>query len=522
MNPSLPVAVDRRLSVALLVRDEAEVLAETLRSLDGIADEIVVADTGSRDGSCRLAEQHGARVVRIPWSDDFAAARNRLLAECQGDWILWLNAGERLQGEAAVAVRRFVDCEAQADHAYALMVQLPAAEPSGTPEEAAQPRLLPKRADLWFEGRVRETVLPSLAAAGLLLDLAPATVLRHPREHDAQRKAAKAQRNLALANLEKQATPAPSARVLLALGEAYADLNQPEAAREAFVEAKATAVRGSTEMLDAYYGLLTTFDGAAGLAEQQLAVCLEALEVYPLDAQLLLAMGSYLQNRQQLALAARSFRMAMEHGQVNLETWHLSEIDEMASICLGLTLQLLGQDEEARQAFVEGLQQHPRSQRLHRHLINLHIRHGRQTDALALVEQMPVELALREPLRQVVLGAFRARGQEWTAALAYLQGAYLAGCADPLCLRWLAVTLLSNGQVDAAVPVLRHWQQVEPANAELASYLKAVAERPTLRFPTGEPGTARQFRFDTTPKPVEPAASKGQPQSANPRGVRRS
>lgn len=496
MNVSSQGSAERRLSVALLVRDEAEVLPDTLGSIASIADEIVVVDTGSSDQTQRLAEQFEARVVRLAWGDDFAAARNRLLAECQGDWILWLNAGERLSAEAALAVRRFVDCEASAEFVYALMVQLPPADAAGSTEQAAQPRLLPKRADLAFSGRVRETLWPSLEAAGLRLELAPGTIFRHVREHDPARKAAKAQRNLRLVAREKETNGGLSVQALLAMGDACADLDQPEAARQAFVQAKAMAVRGSTEMLEAYYGLLTTFDGDPALAEPQLAACLEALDVYPLDAQLLCAMGSYLQNRQQLDLAARSFRVAMEHGQVNLETWHLEDIGEMASICLGLTLQLQKKDDGARQAFEEGLKHHPQSLRLHRHLINLHVRHDRQPEALALAARMPVDDCLREPLRHVVLGAFRAVRQEWTAALAYLQGAYVAGCEDPLCLRWLAVTLLSNGQVDAAVPVLRHWQRVEPANAELASYLKAVAERPHLKLPSRE--MSRQLRVDSS------------------------
>jgi len=511
MNAQLHTPADRRLSVAMIVRDEQDVLPETIHSIRPIADEIVVVDTGSTDQTCRVATQLSARVVAEPWKDDFAAARNRMLAEAQGDWILWLNAGEQMTPDSALKLRQFVDREVRPHQAYALMVQFPPSDPSVSAEQMAQPRLLPKRTDVRFEGRVRETVLPSMAAAGLELALAPATILRHAREHDPRRKAAKAQRNLRLIDLERHATANLSARTLLALGDACADLGQSDGARQVFLEAKRTSARGSTEMLEAYYGLLTTFDGRTDLRDQQLATCLEALEIYPLDAQLLCAIGSYLQARNQLDLAARSFRLAMEHGQVNLETWHLADIDQMAVTCLGLTLQLQGKDDEARLVFEEALSRHSRSTRILRHLINVCVKLDREPDALALVDRIPRSNDFREAFRQAVLGACRASKKDWTPALAYLQSAYAAGCDDPFCLRWLSVTLLSNGQVAAAMPVLEHWRLREPANSELAAYLKAIADDQE----------SRRLRFDTPSVPSDSPAAASHSAPKGRRGAKR-
>ncbi|MEN6493336.1 MAG: glycosyltransferase, partial [Thermoguttaceae bacterium] len=81
-----------RLSVAMIVRDEQDVLAASLESVRSIADEIIVLDTGSADQTPTLARKLGAKVCRAGWDDDFSAARNRLLEEVTGDWILWLDA----------------------------------------------------------------------------------------------------------------------------------------------------------------------------------------------------------------------------------------------------------------------------------------------------------------------------------------------------------------------------------------------------------------------------------------------
>jgi glycosyltransferase involved in cell wall biosynthesis len=88
------------LSAAMIVRDEARHLADCLASLHGLADEIVVVDTGSVDNTAAITRAHGARVHDVPWQDDFAAARNAALDRCSGEWILYIDADERVRPAA--------------------------------------------------------------------------------------------------------------------------------------------------------------------------------------------------------------------------------------------------------------------------------------------------------------------------------------------------------------------------------------------------------------------------------------
>ena len=80
----------------LLVRNERENLPDAIASVRGVADEIVVTDTGSTDGTPELAAKLGARVEHFPWCDDFAAGWNHGLTACRSDWVLILDADERL------------------------------------------------------------------------------------------------------------------------------------------------------------------------------------------------------------------------------------------------------------------------------------------------------------------------------------------------------------------------------------------------------------------------------------------
>lgn len=89
----------------MIVKDEAQNLPACLASVQAIADEIIVVDTGSSDHSCEIARQYGAKVFTQLWQDDFALARNHSLAQAQGDWVLAIDADETLDAESASYIR---------------------------------------------------------------------------------------------------------------------------------------------------------------------------------------------------------------------------------------------------------------------------------------------------------------------------------------------------------------------------------------------------------------------------------
>jgi tetratricopeptide (TPR) repeat protein len=234
---------------------------------------------------------------------------------------------------------------------------------------------------------------------------------------------------------------------------------------------------------------------------------LNALEVFPLDFQLLLAVGSYFQIHNRLDLATRAFETAVKFGQTNSSIWHLCELPEVSASCLSIALQLQGKDEEARRALEEALDRHPQSARLLRLAINSYIKTGNAEQGIEVAQRGGMLSSREDPLILAIRGACKAAKQEWTPALTDLQSAYLMGCRSTLCLRWLAVALLSNGQAGAAKPVLDVWQKLEPANPELQAYIAAVRETqnaPCIKTEkeakaeeVGNVKTAvRQFRID--------------------------
>jgi glycosyltransferase involved in cell wall biosynthesis len=83
-----------RVSLTIIVKNEAATLAACLDSMRDLVDEIIVVETGSSDNSPDIARQHGAQVFTMPWPDSFAAARNESIKHANGQWLLWLDADE--------------------------------------------------------------------------------------------------------------------------------------------------------------------------------------------------------------------------------------------------------------------------------------------------------------------------------------------------------------------------------------------------------------------------------------------
>jgi hypothetical protein len=100
------------LTACVIARDEEQRLPACLESLQ-FCDEVVVVDSGSRDRTREIAHAAGARVVENPWRG-FAAQRNVALDLASGDWVLEIDADERVTPELAGEMRALVgECPAE-------------------------------------------------------------------------------------------------------------------------------------------------------------------------------------------------------------------------------------------------------------------------------------------------------------------------------------------------------------------------------------------------------------------------
>jgi Glycosyl transferase family 2 len=98
--------VSETITACVIARDEEERLPDCLASLR-FCEEVVVVDSGSRDRTREIAAAAGAKVVENPWPG-FAAQRNVALDHAGGDWVLEIDADERVSAELAEEIRAFL------------------------------------------------------------------------------------------------------------------------------------------------------------------------------------------------------------------------------------------------------------------------------------------------------------------------------------------------------------------------------------------------------------------------------
>ena len=139
------------LSACMIVKDEIDNLERCLASLAGIADEVVIYDTGSTDGSVELARSLGAVVIEGYWDDDFSRARNASRQHCRGDWLLHIDADEEIDDRRVAPAMRSMLASADVDLIAINLFNMEGTElaPVRDPNARIIPRLMRRTRCMW-------------------------------------------------------------------------------------------------------------------------------------------------------------------------------------------------------------------------------------------------------------------------------------------------------------------------------------------------------------------------------------
>src|SRR5438045_3161504 len=121
MNPNaerLPV------SALVLTLNEEKNLETCLDSVANWVQELFVIDSGSTDGTLDIAKRYGAQIVSHPF-ENYAQQRNWAMSALplQGEWLLHVDADERVTPELAAAIRKFVQSSAAAQYKGAVVAR---------------------------------------------------------------------------------------------------------------------------------------------------------------------------------------------------------------------------------------------------------------------------------------------------------------------------------------------------------------------------------------------------------------
>ncbi len=153
-NPETP-----RLSLCMIVRNEEKNLPSCLDSVRGLADEVIIVDTGSTDATRDIARDRGARVIEIVWENHFSRARNTGLEAARGKWILVLDADETLPETSRQQIRQLI---AQPANRAFNLVQKNLLDGGKNHVSVQAVRLFPNHPRVRYEREIHEQVNTSL------------------------------------------------------------------------------------------------------------------------------------------------------------------------------------------------------------------------------------------------------------------------------------------------------------------------------------------------------------------------
>ncbi|GBC92133.1 SPBc2 prophage-derived glycosyltransferase SunS [bacterium HR15] len=196
-----------RITLCIVARNEAEFLPECLDSVQGVVDEIILVDTGSTDATPEIALRYGAKVLSCEWTEDFSVPRNLALQHATGDWILVLDADERLHPRSRAIIRE----GARHPQFAAYYIEIVNILDKHNPQDAFIHRAIRMFRRLPYarwEGRVHEQILPSLLAhGGKPATLRNAQIIHWGYEAEVMRQRGKSQRNVQLLQQTLQENP---------------------------------------------------------------------------------------------------------------------------------------------------------------------------------------------------------------------------------------------------------------------------------------------------------------------------
>jgi glycosyltransferase involved in cell wall biosynthesis/Tfp pilus assembly protein PilF len=386
-----------RLTACLIVKNEEEFIERCLRSLAGVADQIVMLDTGSTDRTIEIARARGAEVYSRRWDDDFSAARNEALGRARGAWVLVIDADEELTPEGRAALAR--EMEAPGVMAWRLPIIDAGREANGC---NYVPRLFRNAPGLFFHGRIHEHAFHSVEnfrkKFNLANKLGSASLKHHGYDAEVRKSRDKTSRNIRLVELALAETPGDAnlwMNLALELGQAGQRGQAVEAYARAFqLLSSSPPDETAPELREA---LLTQYS-AAVLADKNAAAVAEILQSSlargsgGLTATMHFTLGLALVDLEKFDKAADHFRQCVAtRGQPALTPLNPDILKAAPHHALALCLSRLKQLGLADKAFRAAFEADPKARGARFDHARLLGQNGREAEALQKLRELARE-----------------------------------------------------------------------------------------------------------------------------------
>lgn len=146
------------ISLCMIVKNEERVLGRCLESVQEIADEIIIVDTGSEDRTKEIAEKYHARVFEQEWQDDFSRARNYSFSHAEMDYCMWLDADDIITKSEALKLKRWKEETDESSDVIMLRYVAGFDEKRNPTLVYYRERIVKRDKDFQWQGRVHEAI----------------------------------------------------------------------------------------------------------------------------------------------------------------------------------------------------------------------------------------------------------------------------------------------------------------------------------------------------------------------------
>lgn len=148
-----------KISACIIAKNEEKNITKCIDSLTEICDEIIVVDTGSGDNTVNVCKKKGAKVFHYNWNNNFGAAKNYALSEAKGQWIIFLDADEYIDGNSVDKIKKLIKTNELNDFNTVACKMINIDSSTGKIiDEIFKVRMF-KNKDVFYEGKIHEYLI---------------------------------------------------------------------------------------------------------------------------------------------------------------------------------------------------------------------------------------------------------------------------------------------------------------------------------------------------------------------------
>jgi len=381
---------EKKISAAMIVKNEENMLEECIESFREAVDEIVIVDTGSTDKTVEIAEKFNVKLYHHEWKDDFSEARNFSIKKATGDWIFIIDADERLERKDIPKVRSMKWQENYDVLCFDIYSTLPGHLGDANFGKHLSARLFKKKQDIYYYGIVHN-VLNIPRKAGVL----DVRIYHLGYDLEPEKMRQKFERSIKL--LHKQLEESPNdAFVLMNTAQMYLSRNMLDEAEKCSTKLVDLLEKDTQEqehlLLMGYYQLTDI-----NLRRRQFEKCneyaLRALKIRKdyIDPLLNLGWSYFSQKKYNEAKDALEKFLIYREEYLKSEYFDLLVIskaggDYEAYYLLGAIYREQGNFDTAKEKFNLALQSNPLYWSVHNSLGQIYLQEGRYTEATTSFE----------------------------------------------------------------------------------------------------------------------------------------